>query len=104
MNKLMELKRKSFTKKFENIIENFCHKMDAYLSDPSDENIHDIRVAVRRLESAYRILPKNVRAKNRIRNYMKQAKTLFKLNAEIRDFDIICAKLETKYQSTTHEL
>ena len=29
---------------------------------------------------------------------------LFKLNARIRDFDIICAKMESKYQDKTHDL
>jgi len=104
MIKSLELKKKSFLKKFEEITENFCHKTDAYVSEPSDENIHDIRVAIRRLESAHRIFPKTVKTRTGIRNYVKNAKMLFKLNAEIRDFDIICARLETKYQNKTHDL
>lgn len=35
---------------------------------------------------------------------MKQTKTLFKLNAKIRDYDIICAKMESKYKDQTYDL
>lgn len=104
MEKYLELDKKVFLKKFEKISEYFNQKLYDYISNPNDENIHDIRVSIRRLESAYRILPKNTRKQESVERYVKQAKALFKLNAEIRDSDIICANLESRYPDKTKDL
>lgn len=84
-------------KQFKKIINTFTKKLDEYIKDPNEDNIHDIRIAIRRMESAYRILPKKNREDEEIKNYLKEAKTLFKVNTQIRDFDIIRAKLEKKH-------
>ena len=67
-----------------------------YIKNPNDENIHDIRVAIRRLETAHKILPKNVREREKITNYIKQVKILFKLNAKFSFWlewpDLRCSK------------
>jgi len=102
--KPLELEKKTYQRKFERILDTFCTKLRDYTIQQNDESIHDIRVAVRRLEVAYRILPKNIRKIPLIRNYLVQAKLLFKLNARIRDIDIICAKFETKYRNQTIDL
>lgn len=104
MKESLDLDKKTFLKKFEKIQKRFYQKLQDYIKNPNDENIHDIRVIIRRLETSYRILPKNVREKEKNKNYLKQAKSLFKLNAKIRDYDIICAKMGSKYQDQTYEL
>ena len=104
MKESLDLDKKVFLKKFKKIQKRFYQKLQDYIKNPSDENIHDIRVTIRRLETAYRILPKNIREKEKIRNYVRQAKSLFKLNAKIRDYDIICTKMELVYQDQTYEL
>ena len=104
MKESLEMDKKLFLKKFEKIIDKFSRTLQDYIKNSNDENIHDIRVVVRRLETAYQVLPKSVRKSAKIKNYVKQAKLLFKLNAKIRDFDIICAKMESKYQDKTHEM
>jgi len=104
MKEYLDLDKKSYFKKFKKIQEGFRQKLQDYIKNPNDENIHDIRVAIRRLEASYRILPKNLREKEKNRNYAKQAKTLFKLNAKIRDYDIICAKMESRYRGQTYDL
>lgn len=87
-------KKKLLLKKFKKIIKAFNKKLDDYAENPSEDNIHDIRIAIRRMESVYRILPKKNRKDEDIQNYVEQAKALFKINTQIRDFDIIRAKLE----------
>ena len=87
-------KKKLLLEKFKKIIKTFTKKLDNYIKNPSEDNIHDIRIAIRRMESVYRILPKKNRKSEDVQNYVKQAKTLFKINTQIRDFDIIRAKLE----------
>ncbi|MDE1763600.1 MAG: CHAD domain-containing protein [Thaumarchaeota archaeon] len=83
-------------KKFRKIIKIFVKKLDDYIKDPNEDNIHDIRIAIRRMESAYRILPKKNRKNEDMQDYVKQAKALFKINTQMRDFDIIHAKLEKR--------
>ena len=104
MKETLDLNKKSFLKKFEKIQDQFYQKLQDYIKNPNDENIHDIRVTIRRLETAHKILPKNASKKEKNTNYVKQAKTLFKLNAKIRDYDIICAKMESKYRDKTYDL
>ena len=104
INESLDFDRESFVGKFKKIQEKFYQQLQDYIKKPSDENIHDIRVAIRRLETAYKILPKNLRKKGKNTNYVKQVKTLFKLNAKIRDYDIICAKMESKYKDQTYDL
>jgi CHAD domain-containing protein len=104
MKESLDLDKKLFLRKFKKVQERFYQKLQDYIKNPNDENIHDIRVAIRRLEVAYKILPKNVRKKEKITNYIKQVKTLFKLNATIRDYDIICTKMESKYRDKIYDL
>jgi CHAD domain-containing protein len=104
MPRLIQIKKELFAKSFQKILGRFTKKLDEYIEEPSEENIHDIRIAIRRLESAYRILPKKLGKKQMIQNYMQETKTLFKVNTQIRDFDIICEKFERHGSSKYLEL
>jgi len=70
------------------------NRLDDYIKDSNENNIHDIRTAVRRLDASYRSLPKNTQRKNKISKYVRTSKRLFKINSQVRDYDIICEKLE----------
>src|SRR5918995_7404630 len=80
--------------KSERNIQRVSNKLDDYIKQPNEENIHDIRKAIRRLEASYRSLPsKKVRKKRAIKEYTECSKKLFSINSEIRDLDIISEKL-----------
>lgn len=80
--------------KSERNIQRVSNKLDDYIKEPNEENIHDIRKAIRRLEASYRSLPsKKVRKRGAIREYAEYSKRLFSINSQIRDFDIISSKL-----------
>lgn len=93
------LLQRPFIKKLRKIVKLLTKKLDDYIDDPNKDNIHDIRIAIRRMEAAYRILPKKIRNKVEIQNYVKQTKLLFKINTQIRDIDIICDKFEKEYNT-----
>jgi len=101
----MELKqpnypgKKLLIRKFKKIMKIFAKKLDDYITDPNEDNIHDIRIAIRRMEAIYRILPKKNRKNEEIQDYVKQAKALFRINTQIRDFDIIRSKLEKNHST-----
>jgi CHAD domain-containing protein len=108
MSAIIQLQSKLFIKKFQRTLEKFVKKLGDYIEDPNEENIHDIRISIRRLESATRILPKNVRKKQEIQDYVEATKLLFKINTQIRDIDIISKKFEkqgsSKYQELVNDL
>jgi len=84
----------TYLDKSERNVQRVSNKLDDYIKEPNEENIHDIRKAIRRLEASYRSLPsKKVRRKQVIREYAEYSKKLFSINSQIRDFDIIGEKL-----------
>ena len=70
------------------------NRINKYLKDPKAKNIHDIRTAIRRLNSAFSTLPKKYRTGSSMSTYILSCKELFKINSEIRDLDIIYEKLQ----------
>src|SRR4051812_30215632 len=85
---------------FDNFVHNILRvddRLDKYLIDPNENNIHDIRTSTRRLEAAFLASPKQMRNK-KITQYVKESKRLFKANSEIRDFDVIIEKVSQEGQ------
>lgn len=68
-------------------------KLDKYLEDPNEDNIHHMRTSLRRLEAAYQSSPKQIRNKKKIKKFASSAKKLFRINSKIRDVDIILKML-----------
>jgi CHAD domain-containing protein len=84
----------TYLDKSERNIQRVSNKLDDYIKEPNEENIHDIRKAVRRLEASYRSLPsKKARKKRVTREFADYSKKLFSINSQVRDFDIISEKL-----------
>lgn len=100
----------SYPVDLDTFFDNYAHnvqkvgkRVDQYARDPNEENIHDIRTAIRRLEASYRSSPKKLQ-KKKIKKYVGISKCLFKLNSEIRDFDIILEKLSNEGQMPEQQL
>lgn len=85
--------KKPFVQKLEKNIKKIHDRLDEYITDPDIDNIHDIRIAIRRLIASYLLLPKSTRKKQSMKNYIEKCKVFFKINSDIRDYDIICDKL-----------
>ncbi len=91
---------------FDNYVHNIHkvdNRLDEYIKNPTEKNIHDIRTSIRRLEASYIVSPKLIR-KRKIIEYVFKSKNLFKINSQIRDFDIILEKLTKEGQLTTQRL
>jgi CHAD domain-containing protein len=97
---LLSISSKHFLSRREANVQRVDKRLNDYLKDPNENNIHDIRSAIRRLDASFDSLPKKERNKNKIRDQITTAKRLFKINSQIRDYDIIYAKLE-KYSADT---
>src|SRR5215472_6280502 len=94
----LSLTSSHFVTKMEENVKRVDDRLNDYIKDSNENNIHDIRTAVRRLDASYRSLPKSMQRKNKISKYMRTSKLLFKINSQVRDYDIICEKLQ-KYSS-----
>lgn len=87
-----------FLTKLSENLQRVNNRINKYLKKPNAKQIHDVRTAVRRLDATFSTLPKKYRNGSSLSKYVLQCKELFKINSEIRDFDIINEKLQ-KYPS-----
>jgi CHAD domain-containing protein len=68
-------------------------KVRVYIKEPSEENVHDLRTSIRRLLTTANVLPKKIRRQKEFKKYLESYAKLLRLNAKVRDVDIILAKL-----------
>jgi len=94
----LSISSKPFVKTLQENMQRVDKRVNDYLANSNEGNIHDVRTAIRRVDASFMSLPKNVRKKNRAYNYTTVSKRLFKINSQVRDYDIIYGKLE-KYSS-----
>jgi len=95
--------RDSFAKEYDKFAKALTRRVKAYLRDPNAENVHRLRTATRRLQSAFALLPKTSRKETRAQKAMARIKKLMKVNASVRDQDIILSKLSMYKQNLTYE-
>jgi len=89
VNGPITLTPKKFVNVCERNISRVSNKLDDYLKRQDEENIHDIRTSVRRLDACYKTLPKGLRKRKQMKKFVNESKDLFKINSQVRDFDII---------------
>ena len=95
--------RDSFAKEYDKFAKALTRRVKAYLRDPNAENVHRLRTATRRLQSAFALLPKTTRKQTSAQKVMARIKKLMKVNASVRDQDIILSKLSMYKQNPTYE-
>jgi CHAD domain-containing protein len=88
-----QLLPKLLLKKFQKNHKKLNLILENYLKNPNEKNIHDVRVAIRRLDASRNILPKNLRNKKKLQKFHSTYKKFFKTNSKIRDADIISQKI-----------
>ena len=95
--------RDSFAKEYDKFARALTRRVKAYLRDPNAENVHRLRTSTRRLQAAFALLPKASRKQTKAQRAMARIKKLMKVNASVRDQDIILSKLSMYKQSPTYE-
>lgn len=82
-----------FERKFEQNLRRVNRRLKAYLADPeNEENIHDIRTSIRRMDATFSLLPKKIR--KQYRGNIKSYRELLRANSKARDYDIIIGRLK----------
>lgn len=92
---MQRLESKFYHVSLNDVVHKVNKRLAKYLDDQNEENIHDIRTSIRKLEAAWYVLPKKIRQKPKAREFVKLYKKLFKDNSKIRDYDIILQRLES---------
>lgn len=77
-------------------------RVAAYLKDPDEKNVHDLRTITRRVLAAVQVLPKKIRTGKEVAEYAASLEKLMKMNAKTRDLDIVMAKLKKRSQSNEY--
>jgi len=95
--------RDSFAKEYDKFVKALTRRVKAYLRDPNAENVHRLRTSTRRLQAAFALLPKASRKQTKAEKAMARIKKLMKVNASVRDQDIILSKLSTYKHYPTFE-
>ena len=90
----LSLTPRHFVTKLEENVKRVDDRLNDYIKDSNENNIHDIRTATRRLDASFTSLPKKMRRKTKICKYVTTSKQLFRVNSQVRDCDIICEKLQ----------
>ena len=93
----------SFAKEYDKFAKALIRRVKAYLRDPNAENVHRLRTSTRRLQAAFALLPKEARNQKKAEKAMARIKKLMKVNASVRDQDIILSKLSTYKQNPAYE-
>ena len=91
---MQRLESKFYYASLNDVVQKVNKRLTKYLEDQNEENIHDIRTSIRKLEAAWYVLPKKTRQKPTVRKFVKLHKKLFKDNSKVRDYDIILQRLE----------
>jgi CHAD domain-containing protein len=87
--KMYKLESVNYSEKLNGIAQKVNERLEKYLKEPNEENVHNVRTAIRRLDSAWKVLPKKIRQKRKVAKFVQLHKKFFKANSEIRDLDIM---------------
>ncbi len=91
-----ELSAKSFIHRYNSCQASLRERLEQLILQPGSDEIHDVRIAIRRFRIVSELLPKSVRRGGEAREYILACRKLFRATARIRDLDIISERL-TEY-------
>ena len=70
----------------------FKKRLEEYLSNPGEDQIHNLRTSTRRMEATYDALPNSSKTPES-KQFMSMTKSLFKKNSKLRDCDVMASML-----------
>ena len=83
----------TFSKRISRSTDNVNSRLRAFIKNQNPKNVHDMRTSIRRMEAIFTLLPRNIRKKQIITDYLSNSRSLFKNMSTIRDIDIVDGKI-----------
>jgi CHAD domain-containing protein len=84
---------RSYAAKFAKSQIDLSKRLGKYLKKANEENVHDLRTSIRRFLASSDLLPRSLRTRGRSKTVIKDYGKLLRLNANVRDLDIVLSKL-----------
>lgn len=101
-NSQLPISRSSFKKDLDRADRAVNKKVGAYIEEPNERNVHDLRTATRRLLAGVELLPKKIRNSRKVARYESDLRELMKLNAKTRDLDLVISKINETSGTEDH--
>lgn len=92
-----------FVGEYEKLADRVGEALRKYLGDPNEENTRNVRSSVRRIDTAIWIIPKKSRSKS-LRQRHERSRKVLSLTSNVRDNDIIRARLSGRLSDATVDL
>ncbi|MBX8641578.1 MAG: CHAD domain-containing protein [Thermoplasmata archaeon] len=84
-----EVSAPAFLQRYFRYLQSLQDRLESFIILPGAEEMHDLRIAIRKLRVASELLPKSMRNERKLVEYISACKLLFRKSACIRDLDII---------------
>jgi CHAD domain-containing protein len=91
-----------YHKELQNDLTRVNSRLRSYLGQQSEDNVHDLRTALRRVETRSQLLQKRLRKKE-LGDYLSLSKRLFKSTTKIRDLDVIKDQLSQQHHLSSDD-
>jgi CHAD domain-containing protein len=83
----------SFPEGHRAVINSLGRRLESFLDDPNEENVHDVRTAIRRADASMSVLPKRFRERRKTKRLLSKQEALMRQSAKVRDIDTVRARL-----------
>ena len=101
---MLELGPKKFVRRYQAEVRALLEITKAILDRPTPKEVHDLRVAARRIQTMRRLLPRGVRRSRVSETSGLVLKTVLKRTSELRDLDTLMSTLEAHRTSLPGDL
>jgi len=93
-----------FAERHRAAIDSLGKRLKAFLVDPDEDNLHDMRTAIRRADASMSALPKRFRGRRKTKTLSGRLEDLMRQSAKVRDLDTVRARLSAYPPSGAHDL
>jgi CHAD domain-containing protein len=83
----------SFPERHRATIKSLGKRLEAFLDDPNEENLHDLRISIRRADASVSALRKGFRERRKTKRLLNELESLMRRSAKVRDLDTVRARL-----------
>jgi len=96
---LIALTKAGFAGRYVQVMKSLVERLRGYAERQDEDVVHDFRTSVRRAQATVRLFPSELRRKRLTRKFLRCCRAAGKVSSQLRDIDIIKARLMKLPQS-----
>ncbi|MDA4121795.1 MAG: CHAD domain-containing protein [Thaumarchaeota archaeon] len=89
---ILSIEKADFCESFALVMEDLDKHLRKFQKDQDEDQVHDLRIALRRAQAHVRLLPKGVRKQDTTLKFSESRKEATRLCSRLRDLDVIVAR------------